>query len=235
MGDVQGFDPPSTSFARESHLMRGSGSFLVRLAKMLDLDHADLETLTELATALEHAGFPADTIDSPHAGTITLSELEAVLRAVEWGGARLSEERVVAALGLNAADESGTVSLGSTRSGIGGFLSWPRPHCLPFRTLLCHPKLQPVLETILGRGYRLDHGPGLFISQQGDDGLVLHGGAHEVFTQEGFAEGYHFHAGHFYTGLVVAEVMLADEGPGDVSDTRTRTVQGSAAALPAER
>ena len=28
-------------------------------------------------------------------------------------------------------------------------------------------------------------------------------------------EGFHFHAGHFFTGLTVVEVMLHDERPGD--------------------
>lgn len=51
--------------------------------------------------------------------------------------------------------------------------------------------------------------------KKGSDGQMLHGVAHERFTSGGLMEGYAFHAGHFFTGLTVVEVMLNDEGPGD--------------------
>ena len=79
--------------------------------------------------------------------------------------------------------------LGSTRRDIGGLLQWPQPYCEPFRELLYHPRLGPVLDTILGRGYRLDHGPSVIEMSKGCDGQILHGGAHERFTNGGFMEG----------------------------------------------
>ena len=42
---------------------------------------------------------------------------------------------------------------------------------------------------ILGRGYRLDHGPSVIEMSKGCDGQILHGGAHERFTNGGFMEG----------------------------------------------
>ena len=55
-------------------------------------------------------------------------------------------------------------------------LAWDRPYCEPFRKLLVHPRIKPYLEEILGRGYRLDHGPGLIAMDAGCEGGLLHGG-----------------------------------------------------------
>ena len=55
----------------------------------------------------------------------------------------------------------------SRRKDLGGMLAWERPYCEPFRKLLVHPKVKPYLEEILGRGYRLDHGPGLIAMDAG--------------------------------------------------------------------
>ena len=41
----------------------------------------------------------------------------------------------------------------------GGMLTWEQPYCQPFRDLLAHPKLVPYLNTMMGRGWRLDHTP----------------------------------------------------------------------------
>eukprot|EP01052_Picozoa_sp_SAG31_P080072 SAG31_NODE_39818_length_285_cov_0.838710_1_plen_62_part_01 len=38
-------------------------------------------------------------------------------------------------------------------------LTWPKPHCLPFRDLLAHPKIIPYMNTFFGRGWKLDHHP----------------------------------------------------------------------------
>ena len=38
-----------------------------------------------------------------------------------------------------------------------GMLTWDRPWCQPFRDLLAHPKLIPYLNTMMGRGWKLDH------------------------------------------------------------------------------
>lgn len=38
------------------------------------------------------------------------------------------------------------------RFDMGGMLGWEKPHCEPFRELLCHPSLAPVLTDLLGVG-----------------------------------------------------------------------------------
>ena len=40
-----------------------------------------------------------------------------------------------------------------------GMLEWPVPHCLPFRNLLTQPKMIPYMNSLHGRGWRLDHSP----------------------------------------------------------------------------
>jgi hypothetical protein len=50
---------------------------------------------------------------------------------------------------------------------MGGMLLWQSPHCDLFRNVLAHPKLLPVMHTLLGKGYRLDHQP-IVIAQDKD-------------------------------------------------------------------
>lgn len=87
-------------------------------------------------------------------------------------------------------------------------LQWPQPWCEPVRECLCHPSVQPYLNMILGLGYRLDHGPSLFLHKQGMTGATLHGGG---FERADFSEQYMFKAGRIYSGIVVCEFFLADE------------------------
>jgi len=100
----------------------------------------------------------------------------------------------------------------SHRKDMGGMLAWERPYCEPFRRLLAHPVVKPYLEGILGTGYRLDHGPGLIAMDTGCEGGTLHGGGVE---RRDMSEPYFFKSGRIYTGLTVAEFLLADEAPGD--------------------
>ena len=108
----------------------------------------------------------------------------------------------------------GSAALAGTshRKDMGGMLSWGRPWCEPFRQLLVHPNVSPYLDTILGKSYRLDHGPSLIAMDEGTEGGTLHGGGIE---RPNFSEAYFFKDGRIYCGLTVVEFMLADEGPGD--------------------
>ena len=60
--------------------------------------------------------------------------------------------------------------------------------------------------------------------QPGGDGNTLHGGGYDRYRKGGFLEGYQFHSGRMFAGMVVVEFMLADEGPGDGG---VAVVQGS--------
>lgn len=96
----------------------------------------------------------------------------------------------------------------STRLGNSqDLLSLPKPHCDPFREMLAHPKTTPHLNTILGEGWRLDHGPGLIAMDKGCSGGMLHGNFDNA--------PYFYREGKIFTGLCVIEYLLADEGPGD--------------------
>ena len=174
----------SESYARESPLMRGAANVLSIVATTVGRpDNA------ELVEAMEAAGYPSAD-NSRQNGPMAVEELEGILRALALPGhVRLSDAEVGDILGQVEKTPDGSVRLGSTRRDIGGLLEWPQPYCEPFRELLCHPRLGPVLDTILGRGYRLDHGPSVIEMSKGCDGQILHGGAHERFTNGGFMEG----------------------------------------------
>ena len=100
----------------------------------------------------------------------------------------------------------------SRRKDLGGMLAWERPFCEPFRKLLVHPRVKPILEEVLGKGYRLDHGPGLIAMDEGCEGGTLHGGGVE---RRDISEAYFYKNDKIYTGLTVVEYLLADEGPRD--------------------
>jgi hypothetical protein len=96
----------------------------------------------------------------------------------------------------------------STRlSSSGNLLELDKPFCDPFREMLAHPKTIPHLNTILGEGWRLDHGPGLIAMDKGCSGGMLHGSFDNA--------PYFYREGRIFTGLCVIEYLLADEGPGD--------------------
>ncbi|AWT60082.1 MAG: hypothetical protein DF168_01283 [Candidatus Moanabacter tarae] len=96
----------------------------------------------------------------------------------------------------------------STRLGATtGLLELPKPFCDPFREMLAHPKTIPHLNTILGEGWRLDHGPGLIAMDKGCSGGKLHGNFDNA--------PYFYREGRIFTGLCVIEYLLADEGHGD--------------------
>ena len=89
----------------------------------------------------------------------------------------------------------------------GNLLELDKPFCDPFRAMLAHPKTIPHLNTILGEGWRLDHGPGLIAMDKGCSGGMLHGNFDNA--------PYFYREGRIFTGLCVIEYLLADEGPGD--------------------
>ena len=100
-----------------------------------------------------------------------------------------------------------------SREGPGGNpLAWPQPWCEPVRACLCHPSVAPFLDVVLGEGWRLDHGPSFFCSRKGWNGGNLHGGGE---SRPDLVEQYFFKSGRIYSGMVVVEYVLADEGPGD--------------------
>lgn len=137
---------------------------------------------------------------------LTNADLTALNDGIDHHGADLNQREG------SLVAESKALAGSSHRKDLGGMLAWERPWCEPFRQLLVHPVVKPYLEAILGRGYRLDHGPGLIAMDKGCEGGTLHGGGYE---RADMAEPYFFKADRIYTGLTVVEYLLADEGPGD--------------------
>jgi hypothetical protein len=89
-------------------------------------------------------------------------------------------------------------------------LVWPKPWCEPFRNLLSHPSVMPILLEILGDGFRLDHVYGIVMTA-GSEGHVLHGGGHG----NDITHGYRFHNGQIRCGLTVVSWQLTDANEGD--------------------
>ncbi|CAL1155965.1 unnamed protein product [Cladocopium goreaui] len=101
------------------------------------------------------------------------------------------------------------------RRDLGGMLGWPKPHCLPWRNLLSHPRLLPYLTTLCSPGYRMDHLPLIITSYKGSEGFHLHGGP---LTEAGHFNPtlqYRCVNGQFYNSLLAMSVQLVDHAPGD--------------------
>jgi hypothetical protein len=114
-------------------------------------------------------------------------------------------------IGRSLARESVALQGTSRRLDLGGMLAWERPWCEPFRELLVHPRIRPLLSELLGNP-RLDHGPMLIAMDKGNGGHYLHGGAVE---RQDFSQTYEFKYDRMFCGLTVVEFQLAAEGPGD--------------------
>ena len=93
-----------------------------------------------------------------------------------------------------------------------GMLTWEQPWCQPFRDLLAHPNLVPYLNTLMGRGWKLDHGVDVLTSTIGCQGLPLHGNSMGTFTGSTY---YVYQNGQMRCGLVVCQFYLSDVNPGD--------------------
>ena len=98
------------------------------------------------------------------------------------------------------------------RGDLGGMLGWEKPWCEPFRNMLAHPKIVPYLHGILGKGFRMDHNPGLITMRKGAEGHVFHGSSGPGFDPHQY---YIFKDGRMHCGLTVVAWQLADVNPGD--------------------
>lgn len=95
-------------------------------------------------------------------------------------------------------------------------LRWARPHCEPFRRLMCHPRLAPFLAELCGEGFRLDHAPLCFIqAKKGAEGFDLHGGA--VAASGGWLKdlAYDYRHGTMLCRLLAMSLQLTETCEGD--------------------
>jgi hypothetical protein len=105
-----------------------------------------------------------------------------------------------------------------------GMLTWPHPHCEPFRELLAHPKLIPYMNSLFGRGWKLDHHPFMItgdvrtkLSKTGfgagsPGGGRMHGSTRHQFNGSQY---YRYANGEMHNGMVVAAFQLRDVKKGD--------------------
>ena len=107
--------------------------------------------------------------------------------------------------------ESKTLVGEAKRGVLSGMMEWAHPWCEPFRELLAHPKAIPYLNTMHGRGWRLDHSPVVFYARKGTEGLKLHGPGH-LFDGSQY---YIYKNGVMRCGMVSFQYQLTDINAGD--------------------
>ena len=93
-----------------------------------------------------------------------------------------------------------------------GMLTWDRPWCQPFRDLLAHQKLIPYLNTMMGRGWKLDHNIDVLTSKAGAQGTPFHGNSTGMFAGSTY---YMYDDGRMRSGLIVCQFYLTDVNAGD--------------------
>ena len=109
-------------------------------------------------------------------------------------------------------DTASPLSGATGRTDLGNFIGWEPPWRDPFRELMVHPRVVGVLNHILGKGFRLDHGMGLIMMERGAEGLALHGSSGPGFDPHQY---YVVKEGSIHCGLTVVAWQFADVNPGD--------------------
>eukprot|EP01048_Picozoa_sp_COSAG05_P022426 COSAG05_NODE_4480_length_1495_cov_1.361032_1_plen_343_part_01 len=234
---------PSTSMGGRNPSFIGDRNLHTLIARYLNAQRGTSLGPVEMMDLLQQSGYPAPGRNVQFGQALTAEEkrelraefatrhsvpvFTAALDRLVLGGSGLSAAEKTSITGMlstwiddcpehtTTEEERGIVRMGTTRTDLNGMLTWPKPHCDPFRKLLVQPKVKPYLEEICGKGFRMDHMPHVSIAHPGADGHNLHGGAAQRYGQGGFLEGYQYLNGQMYAGMVVCEFVLADEGPGD--------------------
>jgi ectoine hydroxylase-related dioxygenase (phytanoyl-CoA dioxygenase family) len=98
------------------------------------------------------------------------------------------------------------------RGSFHGMLTWEQPWCQPFRELLAHHKVIAYLNTLFGRGWKLDHSPFILTGQAGAEGLILHGST--SYHHDG-SQYYVYANGLMRCGMIVCQYQLSDVNAGD--------------------
>eukprot|EP00656_Telonema_subtile_P017274 TRINITY_DN19241_c0_g1_i2.p1 TRINITY_DN19241_c0_g1~~TRINITY_DN19241_c0_g1_i2.p1 ORF type:complete len:202 (+),score=45.81 TRINITY_DN19241_c0_g1_i2:166-771(+) len=145
-------------------------------------------------------------------GVLSKEELTRANAAIDLNQAALKERKG----GLRNANRTKFEGDGSTgRRESGCILSWPKPSCDVFRSILDHPKLVPYLNELCGRGYRMDHMPLLIAQNKGCEGFELHGGRITAKGDYVPELAYSCHQGRIYNPLLACSVQLTDHNSGD--------------------
>ena len=94
---------------------------------------------------------------------LTQDEVRKLNEAVDANEDKRSEREVIP---LDGTALQGSYS---TFQFFHNMLTWEKPWCQPFRDLIAHPRLLPYLNTMFGRGWKIDHvrSFGTFARKQG--------------------------------------------------------------------
>jgi hypothetical protein len=105
---------------------------------------------------------------------------------------------------------------GSSRWDFRGMLGWEGAAREPFTRMLGHPKLTRYVNTICGRGHRMDHAPTLITQTKGSPSGTLHGSSGPGFNPASY---YVWKDGQMHNGLIVCSFQLVDcpEGAGGLA------------------
>lgn len=110
----------------------------------------------------------------------------------------------------NLARGSKTLTGSEGRGGLGGMLTWERPHCDPFRDMMVSPSFTPQLEEILGPGFRLN-AISIITMDKGAEGFWFHEGGEPHDRSRGF----NYRNGRMFCGMTNVAVQLTEVGPKD--------------------
>jgi ectoine hydroxylase-related dioxygenase (phytanoyl-CoA dioxygenase family) len=150
-------------------------------------------------------------------GALSPSEVDAANAAIDHHSShfheRKDELRCNTHYGRRSTALDGDGSTG--RFDMAGMLAWEKPYCDPFRDLLVHPSTRPILNDILGSGYRLDHSPLVIEMHKGSNGHTLHGGRVDSSGRPSWDICYDCRNGEIRTQLVNVTVALTDVKKGD--------------------
>jgi ectoine hydroxylase-related dioxygenase (phytanoyl-CoA dioxygenase family) len=100
------------------------------------------------------------------------------------------------------------------RFDMGGMLGWEKPHCEPFRDVLCHPTVAAALNELVGVGYRLDHSPLMIAQEKGSEGHTLHGGAVTEAGEPAWPLAYEYRHGFMRNQLLTVCLQLTEAPAG---------------------
>lgn len=91
-------------------------------------------------------------------------------------------------------------------------LQLPEPDSNPFRELVLNGVARRYLDSLLGRGWRLDSAPEIIISDNGAEGMCLHGSGQRWFSPITY---YSYANDVIRCGMVTLEYALTGAGKGD--------------------
>ncbi|HIG45352.1 MAG TPA: hypothetical protein EYQ20_02605 [candidate division Zixibacteria bacterium] len=139
-------------------------------------------------------------------GALSAEELSAANTAMDHHSDQIS------VMDNSLANSSPTLFGKTGRGNMGNMLTWEKPYCDVFRNMMIHPAFVSRLETVLGKGFRLEGmAVGAITMDEGAGGFWFHEGGEPIDP----SRAYLYRNGRMYCGMTNIAVQLTDVGPGD--------------------